>query len=128
MELREKLIRLAHEKPELREHLLPLVTAGTQPQFDRRLNDRIKLSKRAAMSLPKPSKRPAGENFRGKVWSAVEADLRKQLAAAGVGENTMNKNIIWHAERMVRKDRRLPAKIESQVDLILWATGKLKVT
>ena len=25
MELREKLIRLAHEKPELREHLLPLI-------------------------------------------------------------------------------------------------------
>ena len=61
--LRTAVIQLAFDQPELREHLLPLVTAAT---------------------MPRATRRPPGPKFRQKVIEWVKADAQEKLEAAGV--------------------------------------------
>ena len=99
MSLRNKIIRLAHSKPELRKHLLPLVTKTAAWFFDGRHEEIYNLLNSGETLYP-----PAGgemdigdydrrsDSFRFTIYFAVESTSYYQEAETEYYSNRSNRN------------------------------------
>lgn len=109
--LRKSLIRLAHQKPELRPVLLPLLT-------------------KQAVSLPHATRRPAGKKFRSEVWAWGYTEIRNKLGPSGANLSRDNiTSAVDVLENAVRKPKYggYEPLFNTQVEIINWVTGKTKV-
>lgn len=99
MSLRNKIIRLAHAKPELREHLLPLVTK-TATSFDDGRHEEIydQLNEGETLYPPAGGEMDTGEydrrsdTFRFTIYFAVESSSYYQQAESEYYSNKSNRN------------------------------------
>ncbi|MEC7109097.1 MAG: hypothetical protein VXX11_03700 [Planctomycetota bacterium] len=119
--LRTQVIRLAHENPELRKDLLPL------------------LQQAKVASMPRKDKRPATPKSRQEWGHWFENDLRMRLEAVGASEgdidhaiNAINHNM-YGVLKLVDDKKAWPLSqgyrhFRTNADIYAWATGRGKLS
>ena len=122
--LRAQVIRLAHENPELRADLLPLL-------------QQAKVASKTA-SMPRKDKRPATGKSRQEWNNWFEDDLRMKLEAVGVSKREIDLAIGWithynYGILNIANRRLLPSSkayrhFRTNADIYAWATGRGKLS
>lgn len=114
--LRNKIIRLAHENPELRSDLLPL------------------LQQAKVASMPPANKRPASEKARSKWADWFKTDIQTKLEQAGVPQSAIDHVIDLVCDyrygvlRATDYRTRKFTYFVTNADIHAWVTGRAKVS
>ena len=114
--LRTRVIRLAHENPELRKDLLPL------------------LQQAKVASMPPANGRPAGEKSRYKWADWLTTDIQTKLEEAGVPQSAIDDAVdrVCDWRYGILFNKRFPDKkfysFKTNADIHAWVTGRAKLT